>query len=147
MIAMLFSALAGVLAVTQAGTNKIIGDSWGFSSSLLLNGIVFLICNFLLFGLAYMYPRLFSSEYLIQGELQQFRLWWITPGICGFFLVMGMAYAVLKIGATHAFVITVAAQIIFGIIWDLAVESRPVAMTRMAGAGLVVIGTLLASKS
>ncbi|MCB9072991.1 MAG: DMT family transporter [Bdellovibrionaceae bacterium] len=146
MVAALLSIMAGIFAVTQAGMNKLIGDSWGFSSSLLLNGVVYFACNALLFAAAYSYPKWFSSEYTIQGSLGQFRLWWIAPGICGFLLVLGLAYSVLKIGAAHTFIITVTAQIVFGVVWDLAIEHRPIAMTRFAGAGLALVGALLASR-
>lgn len=146
MIAIIASAIAGMLGVAQAGLNKTIGDSWGFSGSLLLNGLVFLACNVLLFGAVYFYPKYFSSFYLIQGNLSQFRFWWLAPGLCGFFLVLGLAYSVLRIGATQTFITTVAAQIVFSIIWDLIVEGRQVAMTRIAGASLAFVGALLASR-
>lgn len=146
MIAIFMSALAGVLGVAQAGFNKVIGDSWGFSASLLLNGFVFLGCNAILFSAVHFYPKYFSSAYLIQGNLSQFRWWWITPGIFGFVLVLGLAYSVLRIGATQTFVISVAAQIVFGLLWDIGVENRQVAMTRLAGASLAFLGALLASR-
>lgn len=146
MVAIFLSALAGALGVAQAGFNKVIGDSWGFSASLLLNGFVFLGCNAVLFAAVHIYPRYFSSEYLIQGSLNQFRWWWLAPGVFGFLLVLGLAYSVLKIGATQTFVISVAAQIVFGLAWDLAVEGRHVAMTRIAGASLAFVGALLATR-
>lgn len=145
--AVLFSILAGVLGVTQAGLNKIIGESWGLSGSLFLNGVIYMLCNALLFLTVYYLPRYFSGEYLVQGQLAQFRLWWIVPGICGFLLVMGLVYSVLKIGAAQTFVLCVSAQIVFGIIWDLTVENRPVGMARLAGAALVLAGAALASLS
>lgn len=146
MVAVFLSALAGMLGVAQAGFNKVIGDSWGFSASLLLNGFVFLGCNALLFAAVHFYPKSFASEYLIQGNWQQFRWWWLAPGIFGFFLVLGLAYSVLKIGATQTFVISVAAQIVFGVLWDMGIENRPVALTRLAGAALAFGGALLATR-
>lgn len=147
MVAALFSILAGVLGVTQAGLNKIIGDSWGLSGSLFLNGVIYMVCNALLFGAVYYIPRYFSDEYLVQGNLSQFRMWWIFPGICGFLLVTGLVYSVLKIGAAQTFVLCVSAQIVFGIVWDFTVENRPVAMMRLAGAALVLVGAVLSSLS
>lgn len=145
MAAVIFSILAGIFGVTQAGLNKIIGDSWGLSGSLFLNGIVYMLCNALLFFVVYYWPRYFSDEYLVQGNLAQFRAWWIFPGICGFLLVMGLVYSVLKIGAAQTFVLCVSAQIVFGIVWDFAIESKPVATMRLIGAGLVLAGAVLSS--
>ena len=48
MVSVFLSIMAGAFAVLQAGTNKIISQTWGFSSALLLNGIVFLVFNFLI---------------------------------------------------------------------------------------------------
>ncbi len=145
MIAVIFSIMAGILGVTQAGLNKIIGDSWGLSGSLFLNGIIYMLCNALLFVVVYYYPRYFSGEYLVQGNLEQFRAWWIVPGICGFLLVMGLVYSVLKIGPAQTFVLCVSAQIVFSIFWDIVIDNRPVGMVRLAGAGLVLVGAVLAS--
>lgn len=146
MIAVFMSAMAGVFGVAQAGINKAIGDNWGFANALLLNGIVFLVCNFALCAAVYYFPKQFSSEYLMQGQLTQMRWFWVFPGIMGFFLVMGLAYSVMQVGAAQTFVISVAAQLVFGVLWDLAVEGREVAMTRIAGAGLALVGTFLATR-
>jgi uncharacterized membrane protein YdcZ (DUF606 family) len=146
MVAIFMSAMAGVFGVAQAGINKVIGDSWGFSAALLLNGLVFLVCNVILYAAVHFYPKYFSSPYLISGTLAQFRWWWVFPGIMGFFLVMGLAYSVMSVGATQTFIISVSAQLVFGVIWDLAVEGRAVATTRLAGAGLALVGTLLATR-
>jgi len=145
MVAVIFSILAGILGVTQAGLNKIIGDSWGLSGSLFLNGVIYMLCNALLFFVVYYCPRYFSGEYLVQGNLAQFRAWWIVPGICGFLLVMGLVYSVLKIGPAQTFILCVSAQIVFSIFWDIVIDNRPVGMIRLAGAVLVLVGAVLAS--
>lgn len=146
MLAYFFSAMAGAFGVLQAGFNKTVADSWGFSASLLLNGSVFLIFNALLFAVVWWTPKTFPQEYLIQGSWSDFRLWWIIPGIMGFLLVMGLAVAIGQIGALQTMVISIAAQIVCGVLWDLAIENRPMTVMRITGASITLVGAVLATR-
>jgi uncharacterized membrane protein YdcZ (DUF606 family) len=143
MMAVLLSIMAGSLAVIQAGTNKVISQSWGFSSALLLNGLVFLACNILLFSAVWWQPRLFPDDFLIQGKLTDFKMWWVIPGICGFLLVTGLVVSLNKIGAMQTFVICIASQILCGLLWDLLVEHRGLTPLRFCGAAITLVGALI----
>jgi bacterial/archaeal transporter family-2 protein len=145
-MAVLFSILAGSFAVLQTGLNKIMSETWGFSSALLLNGIVFLVFNLILFGMVWIQPRLFPSEYLIQGQLSDFKWLWILPGLFGFLLVMGLTVASSKIGAVPTFVISIAAQIIMSIAWDSFVDSKPLTAMKVSGAILTFAGAFIATR-
>lgn len=146
MIAVLFSAMAGTFAVIQSGMNKLVADHWGFSSSLLLNGVGFLFFNTILFVFVWGQPKWFAQEYLIQGQLNDFKLWWLLPGLLGFLLVMGLAVSVSRIGALQTMVISIAAQIAAGILWDLAIENRPITVMRLTGAAITFLGVLVATR-
>lgn len=145
-MAVLFAIMAGAFAVLQTGINKIMSETWGFSSALLLNGLVFLVFNFILFGLVWAQPRWFPSGYLLQGQLSDFKWLWVLPGIFGFFLVMGLTVASQKIGAVPTFVISIAAQIIVSITWDTLVDSKPVTMMKLTGAVLTFAGAFIATR-
>jgi bacterial/archaeal transporter family-2 protein len=147
MVAVLFSVMAGCFGVIQSGLNKMISDHWGFSSALLLNGLVFLVFNFLLFSVVYFQPQIFPSEYRIQGAAADFKLWWILPGICGFMLVMGLAVSLAQVGAVQTFVICIAAQIVCSLLWDLLVEGKEIATIRLAGTAITFLGAFLATRS
>jgi transporter family-2 protein len=146
-VAIVFSIMAGCFGVIQSGLNKMISDHWGFSSALLLNGLVFLVFNFLLFSVVYFQPQIFPSEYRLQGSFGDFKLWWILPGICGFMLVMGLAVSLAQVGAVQTFVICIAAQIVCSLLWDLVVEGKEVATIRLAGAAITFFGAFLATRS
>ncbi len=146
MVAILFSVMAGVFAVIQSGLNKMISDHWGFSSALLLNGVVFLVFNFILFALVYFQPQLFTAEYRLQGQVSDFKLWWILPGICGFMLVMGLAFSLSQVGAVQTFVICIAAQIVCSLAWDAFIEGKEVATMRIVGAAVTFLGAFLATR-
>ncbi|MBY0385997.1 DMT family transporter [bacterium] len=145
-MAIVFSIMAGCFGVIQSGLNKMISDHWGFSSALLLNGLVFLVFNFLLFSVVYFQPQIFSSEYRLQGSFSDFKLWWILPGICGFMLVMGLAVSLAQVGAVQTFVICIAAQIVCSLLWDLVVEGKEIAVMRLAGAAITFFGAFLATR-
>ncbi len=145
-MAILFSVMAGVFAVIQSGLNKIISDSWGFSSALLLNGLVFLVFNFLLFTLVYFQPQIFPAGFQIQGSFANFKFWWVLPGLCGFMLVMGLAVAFSQVGAVQAIVICIAAQIIASTLWDIFVDGKELGMMRLAGTVVTFVGAFLATK-
>jgi bacterial/archaeal transporter family-2 protein len=145
-MAILFSVMAGVFAVIQSGLNKMISDSWGFSSALLLNGLVFLVFNFLLFALVYFQPHIFPAGFQIQGQVSAFKVWWILPGICGFMLVMGLAVAFSQVGAVQAIVICIAAQIIASMLWDLFVDGKEIGMARLVGTVVTFIGAFIATR-
>jgi bacterial/archaeal transporter family-2 protein len=146
-MAILLSIMAGCFAVVQAGMNKVISQSWGFSSALLLNGIVFLLFNFLMFLAVWLQPKVFSSDYLLQGRLTDFRLWWIVPGICGFLLVTGLAISLSKIGALQTFVICIAAQILCGVLWDMMIEGKTLTLMRVVGAVITLVGAVVTTVS
>jgi bacterial/archaeal transporter family-2 protein len=145
-MAILFSVMAGMFAVIQSGLNKMISDEWGFSSALLLNGVVFLVFNLLLFSVVYFQPGIFPAEFRLQGSLSNFKLWWVLPGICGFMLVLGLAVAFSQVGAVQAIVICIAAQIICSMLWDLMVEGKEVGMARIAGTVITFVGAFIATR-
>ena len=145
-MAFIFSALAGFFAVVQAGINKIIAEEWGFSSALLLNGLVFLVFNLILFAGVWLQPKLFPEDYLLQGRFTDFKMWWLIPGLCGFLLVTGLAVSLTKIGALQAFVICIASQVLCGLAWDAMVEGKALTTARVVGALITVSGAFVASR-
>lgn len=146
-MAVVLSILAGMFAVVQAGINKMISQSWGFSSALLLNGIVFLVFNLMLFAIVWSQPRFFPGEYVIQGRLSDFRLWWIVPGLCGFMLVSSLVIAMSKIGALQTFVICIASQILCSMMWDYFVSGKELSTARLVGAAVTMAGAVITSMS
>lgn len=146
-MAILFSIMAGMFGVIQSGLNKMISDHWGFSSALLLNGLVFLVFNLLLFAAVYFQPQIFPMSYRLQGDLFDFKLWWVLPGFCGFMLVMGLAVSLSQVGAVQTFVICIAAQIVCSLLWDFLVEGQHIATARWIGTLVTFLGAFLATRN
>lgn len=144
-LAVLLSIMAGAFGVWQAGLNKVVADSLGFTASLLFNGFFFLVFNLIFFAYVYVKPSAFPQEFAIQWAFANFRWWWIVPGFMGFALVMGLAVSVGRIGAVQTFVVSIAAQIFASIIWDIFVSEVPLTRWRMIGAGVTLVGAVLAT--
>lgn len=145
-LAIALAILAGVFGVLQAGMNKEIADSLGFTASLLFNGFFFLAFNSLFFLFVWWKPQSLGADFAIQWAFSDFRWWWVVPGFLGFALVMGLAVGVARIGATQTFVISVAAQVIASVLWDIYSGSgQPVTTLRVAGATVAFVGALLST--
>lgn len=147
LVAVIFSILAGAFGVWQAGMNKVVADSLGFSSSVLLNGFFLFFFNLLFFILVVLKPKTFPAEFSVQWNFQEFKLWWIVPGLMGFVLVLGLAVSVGRIGAVRTFVIAIAAQIFASMLWDFWAGDQELNKLRLVGAFITLCGAVLATIS
>lgn len=144
--AILFSMIAGACGVLQAGMNRIIAGHLGFTASVFLNGCVFLLLGVLFLFVVSWKPNLVSQSFHLQWAFGEFKWWWVLPGIFGFVLVLGLAFSVSRIGAAQTFVISIAAQIVFSIVWDtLSKSGGQITWLRIVGACLAVAGAFLSS--
>jgi uncharacterized membrane protein YdcZ (DUF606 family) len=146
-LAILLSMMAGAFGVWQAGLNKVVADSLGFTASLLLNGVFFLICNFVFFLYVYAKPSTVPAEFTIQWAFHDFKWWWLIPGFMGFALVMGLAVSVGRIGAVQTIVFSIAAQVLASMAWDYYVSDVQVTKLRMLGAAITLVGAVLSTLS
>ncbi len=147
LLAIILSSIAGAFGVWQAGMNKVVADSLGFTASLLFNGVFFLLFNLIFFVFVYLKPKMVAQEFVIQWALSDFRWWWVVPGLMGFILVMGLAVSVGRIGAVQTIVISIAAQIFASIAWDIAQGDHEINKLRLAGAFVTLVGAVLATLS
>lgn len=145
LVAVIFSVMAGVFGVLQAGMNKNIADYWGFPASLLLNGFLFLIFNLVFFLLVKLSPNNFPESFIYNGHFSQFKWWWLIPGLMGFTLVMGLALSIAKIGAVQTFVISIVAQVAASFAWDIFYEGKEMTLLRVVGALIALLGAVLAT--
>ena len=130
----------GCLAVLQVALNKRIAGVMGLTQAVILNAFVLLVVA-LAFWLMARGSREQLGEWLVgSGGPGDFQLWWVIPGLCGLTLVAGMPWAAARIGALQTFVLMVAAQMVFSILWDHFAEDLPVTLPRVVGAGLAIAG-------
>ena len=144
-LAILMSIMAGVFGVWQAGLNKLVADSLGFTASLLFNGFFFLGFNLIFFLFVFVKPKALPAEFAIQWAFHDFKWWWIVPGLLGFALVMGLAVSIGRIGAVQTFVVTICAQIFASMAWDLFTGDHHINKMRVIGAIVTLVGAVLAT--
>ena len=144
-LAIVFSIMAGAFGVWQAGMNKVVADSLGFTASLLFNGVFFLVFNLIFFIYVYVKPQTLPEEFAIKWALSDFQWWWVIPGLMGFLLVMGLAVSVGRIGAVQTIVISIAAQVFASIAWDMYAGDSNLSTMRLVGAGVTLVGAVLAT--
>jgi transporter family-2 protein len=138
--ALLVPFALGCFAVLQVALNKRIAGVMGLTQAVILNAVVLLVVA-LVFWLCARGNRAPFGEWMSgTGGPGDFRLWWIVPGLCGLTLVAGMPWAAQRIGALQTFVVLVAAQMLFSIVWDHFVGGVDVTAPRLIGAGLAVVG-------
>lgn len=138
--ALLVPFALGCFAVLQVALNKRIAAVMGLTQAVILNAGVLLVVAILFWLYARGARQDFGAWMSGAGGFGDFKLWWIIPGLCGLTLVAGMPWAVQRVGALQAFVVLVAAQMLFSIAWDHWVEDVAVSAPRVIGAGLAIIG-------
>ena len=132
----LIPVIIGVAIVLQGGLNRRMGGHLGLPSTLFVGTL----CSF---TAATLYFTLSGPR--IEPLLRAFSPWFVVPGILGFCIILGIPWAMARIGAVQAFLLLVSAQIAASAAWDAKIEGLPLSSTRVAGIVLAWAGTLLAS--
>ena len=144
-LALLVPFALGCFAVLQVALNKRIAATMGLTQAVILNAGVLLVVA-VAFWLYARGARQDYGEWMSgDGGPGDFKLWWIVPGLCGLTLVAGLPWAAERVGALQAFVVLVAAQMLFGLFWDGFVGGEPVTAARVVGAGLAIAGAAVTS--
>lgn len=134
----------GALGVVQAGLNKRVGADAGLSGAALINALVLLVALAGYFAIERLRPG--GVPELFRGRLPTHPAWWwVIPGLSGFFIVFGFPWAIGRVGATTTVVLLIAAKIAVGIAWDGVAEGHWPGAVKLAGAGLVLVGAVMAS--
>src|ERR1051325_8139294 len=141
--AVLVPFLLGGLAGVRVALNKRSAAVMGLTQAVILNAGVLLVVaiGFFVYARA---TRADWGEWLSgSGGPGAFQLWWVIPGLCGLTLVAGMPWAVQRIGALNTFVVLVAAQMLFSILWDQLADGIAMSAPRVIGAVLAVTGAAI----
>lgn len=135
----------GVVAVAQATLNKTIAQTTGLAAATILNMTVAMACG-VAFAVVCLQRAQPSGFLRWNPEFGAMRWWWLVPGLAGFAIVLGLPWAVARVGALSTFVALVAAQMVASAVWDRFDAGIPLSSSRVLGAGFTVLGVWLISR-
>ncbi|MGE0172867.1 MAG: DMT family transporter [Oligoflexales bacterium] len=136
----LLSLSIGVAAVIQSGINKRLMNLWGLTSAVALNTVVLLVTVTVLGIAIFWLPKIIPDLFHFKSSDEPFHWWYVIPGLLGFGIVAGLPVSMAHIGATRAFIIVIAAQLISSLAWDRFAENTTISSWRIVGCALAVIG-------
>ncbi|GHG66263.1 DMT family transporter [Comamonas sp. JC664] len=136
--------LCGLAVVAQAGLNRRFAGQWGLMSAVLVNMVVATVATFAVYMAVRTVPGLWPEAAAGQGRLSGFTPWHLLPGLCGVVIVLGMPWAMSRLGAVQSALLLMAAQLITSLVWDAMVEGRPATFPRVLGSGVAFMGAAIA---
>jgi transporter family-2 protein len=140
--AVLVPMLVGVVSVLQAALNRRIASAWGLLPTTLLNAVVF-TSSAALCVLVLRTGKAPVSDWMLPVSLRDLRPLWLLPGVFGLAIVIGLPWALGRMGALSTFVAMIAAQMVTSVAWDYFVEGVGMSLPRMLGALLTIAGVAL----
>jgi bacterial/archaeal transporter family-2 protein len=147
MLVLIIPFFMGALGVLQNTWNKNIANEWGLIKTLHMNNIALLGTGVLVWLSLKFVPESYLPEiYRNKPITDGIGLRHLLPGIAGYIIILGLPWAIQKVGAMRVFVAVVLAQLIVSILWDYFVESIIVTPTRIIGAILALMGVVVASR-
>lgn len=138
--------LLGAAAVLQGVLNRRIAQHLSLPGAVLLNASVLLLASLGLFLLSRGRVGPFAALDA-PSDLRTFGLWWLLPGLLGLTLVLGIPYAIHRVGAFTTFLGILVAQLVTSLIWDAIFEHRGPTLPKLLGAALAVAGAWLVNWS
>lgn len=138
----------GFSVVIQGFLNRQIGLNWGLSAAVLLNAVVFFLPCLAL----YLWTR-WTSQPLppflqFPAEITSSISWWyLIPGLCGFFIVVGIPISLFQVGPSKTFIILIVSQIVFSLALEKLISGHTPGFLKIAGALIAVLGAALVALS
>ncbi|MCP3063840.1 DMT family transporter [Myxococcus sp. K38C18041901] len=136
--------LCGLAVVAQGGLNKRFAGQWGLLSAVLMNMVVATVATFAVYAVARTVPGLWPEAGAAEGRFSGFTPWHLLPGLCGVVIVVGMPWAIGRLGAVQSVLLLMAAQLVTSLIWDAMVEGRPATTARVLGSAVAFAGAAIA---
>ncbi|MCY1020278.1 DMT family transporter [Pyxidicoccus sp. MSG2] len=139
--------LCGLAVVAQAGLNRRFAGQWGLLSAVLMNMVVATVATFAVYVVARSVPGFWPEAAAPGGSgrfFDGFTVWHLLPGLCGVLIVVGMPWAMGRLGAVQSALLLMAAQLLTSLVWDAMVEGRPATLARVVGSALAFAGAAIA---
>ncbi len=133
--------LLGVTVVAQGALNQKVAKVWGLSWAVFLTGILFFIISIGLLLATRFFPQ-FLPDYLKVDQLaiEKAKWWFAVPGICGFFIVVGVPWSLQTNGASKTFILLIMSQIVTSLVLDKFIFGTSPSNIKIAGAALAMLG-------
>lgn len=138
--------LCGLAVVAQGGINRRLAGQWGLVGTALVNTLVVLVVALGLYALTRTAPELLPQSFVGTGNgggSRGFSLWYLLPGLCGVLIVLGMPWAIGRMGAVQSALLVIAAQLLASLVWDAMVEGRPATLARVVGSAIAFLGAAI----
>ncbi|MCP3104661.1 DMT family transporter [Myxococcus sp. K15C18031901] len=135
--------LCGLAVVAQGGLNRRFAGQWGLLGAVLLNMVVATVATFGVYALVRSVPALWPDAGA-EGRFPGFTMWHLLPGLCGVVIVLGMPWAIGRMGAVQSVLLLMAAQLVTSLVWDAMVEGRPATVARVVGSAVAFTGAAIA---
>jgi transporter family-2 protein len=139
--------LCGLAVVAQAGLNRRFAGQWGLLSAVLMNMVVATVATFAVYAVVRSVPGFWPEAAAPAGSgrlFDGFTVWHLLPGLCGVLIVVGMPWAIGRLGAVQSALLLMAAQLLTSLVWDAMVEGRPATLARVVGSALAFAGAAIA---
>jgi transporter family-2 protein len=140
----LLPVFLGMAVVTQGHLNRDISLSLGLPTAVAINAGVFFVFSLLFYVVVRVSPDFFPDFLRVRTGMRSIPLWYLIPGICGFVLVLGLPWAFNNLGSAKTFILLVAAQVLFSLVWDFFISEIPLSKPVFAGAALTLVGASIA---
>lgn len=137
---LLLPLITGISIIFQAGLNRQSSMQLGLLSAVLLNSFIFFFVSLVVWICVrkewVSVPAMFQIK-----EISQIQLWYLIPGVLGFFIVLCMPLALRNMPASVAFGLSIATQLIVSVIWDYFTLGTWPTLQKIAGLTLLFIGS------
>ncbi|HZI09379.1 MAG TPA: DMT family transporter [Myxococcus sp.] len=135
--------LCGLAVVAQAGLNRRFAGQWGLLSAVLMNMVVATVATFAVYAVARAVPGLWPEAAPGAARFSGFTPWHLLPGLCGVLIVIGMPWAIGRLGAVQSGLLLIVAQLVTSLVWDAMVEGRPATLARVVGSAIACAGAAI----
>jgi transporter family-2 protein len=108
-----------------------------------MNMVVATVATFAVYAVVRSVPGLWPEASAGEGRFDGFTPWHLLPGLCGVLIVIGMPWAISRLGAVQSGLLLMAAQLVTSLVWDAMVEGRPATLARVVGSAVAFAGAAI----
>jgi transporter family-2 protein len=131
------------MTIMQTALNREIGNQSGLAIAVLINAAIVVVFSVILVIIVRSVPDYFPSIFKGAQLTFDWKWWYIIPGICGFCVILGLPFAMSRLGALNVFISFVTAQVMGSLLWDIFIDKIAMTTLKTVGAFLALLGIIL----